>query len=359
MNDQCVYIHPRRQILVGVYVDDLVICGKLIQDVEKVKQSLALHFPIKDLGLIDTIIGWKITRDRLTRSLKISQAHYINDTVESFGLDKVKTYTSPLDGYSGILPAGQDEQLADDSAYLSAIGSLGYASNSTRPDISFAVSQLASFNSSPVQRHWNSVCRVFRYLKGTENYCINYSFGPVSDEFSSALKLQLFSDSDYASDITSRRSVSGYILMVGGGPVSWQSKRQKSVATSTMEAEYVALFEASKHAVWVTRFLKDLHVSDQLIDDNGLRTFTDNQSALALARGTNSARTKHIDVAYHFTRECVTNGDIAVEYIPTNHMIADVLTKPLTRSKAEHLYRRIFGLDQTTTGIHLVGQEEC
>ncbi|KAI0998366.1 hypothetical protein K3495_g9829 [Podosphaera aphanis] len=219
MNDQCIYIHPRRQIVVGVYVDDLVIRGKLLGDVEEVKRRLTSYFPIKDLGEIDTVIGWKITRDRSTRSLNISQAHYIDDKIKSFGLGDAKSYSAPLDGYSGILPARLDESLADDTAHASAVGSLGYASNSTRPDISFTVSQLAGYNSSPVQRHWNSVCRVFRYLKGTNDYCIKYYFGPPSNDLSPELTTKLYSDSDYASDVTTPQSVSGYILMLGGGPI--------------------------------------------------------------------------------------------------------------------------------------------
>ncbi|KAI0993354.1 hypothetical protein K3495_g14830 [Podosphaera aphanis] len=183
-------------------------------------------------------------------------------SMKSDGLEDAKSYTSPLEGYKGVLPADEDEPLADESAYSSAIGSLGYAANGTRPDISFATSQLASHNSSPVQRHWNSVCRVLRYLKRTAGYFITFNYGPQSLNISPDKKAILFSDSDYASDVTTRRSVSGYILMLGGGPVCWQSRRQKSVATSTAEAEYVAIYEASKLAVWFNRFVKELRASE-------------------------------------------------------------------------------------------------
>ncbi|KAI1004976.1 hypothetical protein K3495_g3239 [Podosphaera aphanis] len=224
------------------------------------------------------------------------------DKVKSFGLENAKTYPSPLDGYDSILPAREGEQLADESAYSSAVGSLGYAANGTRPDISFAISQLASFNSSPVQRHWNGVCRVLRYLKGTNNFSITYNYGPLSKELDQGKRAMIFSDSDYASDITTRRSVSGFIVMLGDGPICWQSKRQKSVATSSAEAEYVALSEASKLVVWVKRFLVELNSNDLLSGEGGILTYTDNQSAMAIAKGTNSAKTKHIDVAYRHTR---------------------------------------------------------
>lgn len=177
-SDPCIYVHNENVIVIGVYVDDLVICGQEITEVNKIKGQLSSKFPIKDLGEIGTVIGWKITRDRSCRALTISQADYILSKIQSLGLENAKGVNSPLEGYNSILPAEEGEQEADESAYPSAIGGLGYASNSTRPDICFATSQLARFNSSPHMRHWNGVCRVHRYLKSTRNHCIMYKFGP-------------------------------------------------------------------------------------------------------------------------------------------------------------------------------------
>ncbi|KAI1007401.1 Retrovirus-related Pol polyprotein from transposon TNT 1-94 [Podosphaera aphanis] len=345
-SDQCIYIHSRMQLVIGVYVDDLVICGKILKRVVEVKRQLSSFFPIKDLGEIDVIIGWKITRERATRSLEISQARYISDKIRSFGLQDAKAYTSPLEGYDGILPGREDEPLANESAYASAIGSLGYASNGTRPDISFAVSQLGSYNARPVVRHWNSACRVFRYLKGTADYSISYSFGPISAEPTQEVRATVYSDSDFASDVVTRRSVSGYVVMIGDGPVCWRSKRQKSVSTSSAEAKYVALSEAAKQATWVSRLLNELHVADKLVDNQGLLTFSDNQSALSIAGGTNSAKTKHIDIAYHYVRECVDNKVMNVKYIPTDRMLADILTKPLTHPKAKPICQKLFRTEE-------------
>ena len=114
------------------------------------------------------------------------------------------------------------------------------------------------------------------------------------------------------------------------------------VSTSTAEAEYVALFEASKQVVWVTGFLNELRIGSTLIDSTDILTFTDNQSALAIASGANTTKTKHIDVAYHFVRKCVKEGKINLKYIPTNQMLADILTKPLTYSKIKPLCEEIF-----------------
>ena len=335
-SDHCIYIHLKNQLVIGVYVDDLVICGRMTQQIVNIKKQLSMFFPIKDLGTIDIIIGWKIIRNRAIRSLTISQSHYLLEKVQSFGLINAKPYTSPLDGYSGILPARDNELFADESAYVSAIGSLGYASNGTRPDISYATSQLGRFNSAPTNRHWDTACRVLRYLHGTKDYGINYCFGPPSENLAQEFKTVFYSDSDFAGDVTTRRSVSGYILMLGNGPVCWQSRQQKSISTSTAEAEYVALFELSKHTIWVTKFLSELLVANELIGKNGMLAYTDNQSAIAIAKGTNSPKTKHIDIAYHFVRQCVKDKLIDLEYIPTNEMLADILTKPLSQSKTKH-----------------------
>ena len=345
-SDSCIYIHNDREIFIGVYVHDLVICGKIISDVVDLKRQLFSYFPVKDLGPINLVVGWKITRDRPTRTLNISQADYVINKVESLGLGDAKSKNSPLEGYSAILPAEDDEQKADDSAYPSAIGSLGYASNSTRPDICFATSQLARFNASPVVRHWNGVCRVYRYLKDTKDYCITYSFGPRASKLKNELMIKIFSDTDFASDVHTRRSVSGYIVMLGGGPICWQTKRQKSIATSTTEAEYFALFEASKQAIWVRRLLTELSIAEHLIDHDGLSILTDNQSALALVKGTNSTKAKHIDVAYHFSRECIQKGQTKINYVPTGDMLADILTKPLNHSKIYPICKKIFHLQK-------------
>ena len=159
--DHCVYIHSKYQLVIGVYVDDLVICGKRLDDVKRIKNKLSSTFPVKDLGEIENIIGWKILRKRSTRTVNISQSSYLLDKINSLGLSDAKTFSSPLDGYNGIIPQTEGEPLVDETAYASAVGSLGYASNGTRPDISFATSQLGAYNSSPVQRHWNSARRVF------------------------------------------------------------------------------------------------------------------------------------------------------------------------------------------------------
>lgn len=165
-----------------------------LEQVTKVKRQLSSAFPIKDLGHVDTIIGWKITRQRSKRPLSISQRLYLEEKVKSFLLEDAKPFSSPVDGYEGIMPGREEESLADESAYASAVGSLGYASCSTRPDIAFDVSKLRSFNSSPVLGHWKSVCRVLRYLEGFTDCSITYNFDPNPEKITEEQKAVLYSD---------------------------------------------------------------------------------------------------------------------------------------------------------------------
>ena len=125
-------------------------------------------------------------------------------------------------------------------------------------------------------------------------------------------------------------------------PFLGSPEKKKSVSTSTAEAEYVVLSEASKQSIWVSRMLKELHVADQFLYKGGMLIYTDNQSAMAIAKGTNSSKTKHIDVAYHFVCEKVNSGEVSISYIPTGKMIADILTKPLLAPKARPLCAEIF-----------------
>lgn len=340
-SDHCIYINHQRQFFLGVYVDDMILCAKYLTDVDYVKNKLMGTFDVKDLGEVDTVIGWKITRDRTNRKLCISQRHYILDKIRSFGLCDSKPIKTPCDGYDGISSPKENEELADDSAYASLVGSLGYASNGTRPDISFITSQLGTYNASPALRHYKSACRVLKYLKSTINLSISFSFGPSLDVITPDMMIKMYSDSDFASDTSTRKSVSGYILMIGGGPVCWQSRKQKSVSTSTTEAEYVALSETCKQAVWTSRLLNEFGVGKELIGLSGMQIFTDSQSALALSKGTNSSKTKHIDVAHHYVRDCVENKGVKIDYISTEQMLADVLTKPLPPQKLQKLLAKM------------------
>lgn len=181
--------------------------------------------------------------------------------------------------------------------------------------------------SDPSQRHWSGIKRILRYLKGTLGYGLKYT----SDGGES---LTGFADADWAGDLDTRCSTSGYLFQIGNAPVSWSSKRQKTVARSSAEAEYVSLSMAAQEAVWLRCLLSDL---GQCVPAPTI-IYEDNNGAIELSKNAkNHNRTKHIDIAFHFTRERVQAGELEILYCPTGDMVADMMTKGLGRVQFQKL----------------------
>ena len=197
-----------------------------------------------------------------------------------------------------------------------------FAACVTRPDIMCAVGQLSQFLNKPTSKHLLAAKRILCYLKGTLNLGIHYGHP--------ATPLVGFSDADWAGNLDTWRSTTGYVVMLNNRAVAWRSQRQPTVALSTMEAEYMALTEATKELLWMRRFLKELgHESN-----NPTNLFTDNQSALALSKNPVShARVKHIDIHHHFICDAIQDNVVWVQHIPIEDMIADSLTKALGHEK--------------------------
>ena len=163
-------------------------------------------------------------------------------------------------------------------------------------------------------------------MKGTVNFALKYDKSDTG-------ALIGFSDADWAGDQDDRRSTTGNVFLLSGGAVSWLSKKQATVALSTAEAEYIALSQAAQEGIWLKRLLSDLGVEAM-----STLILEDNQGAIAIAKNpVNHSRTKHIDIRYHYIRECVQNGQIELQYCPTNDMKADIFTKPLPKQKFEYL----------------------
>lgn len=203
--------------------------------------------------------------------------------------------------------------------YQQAVGSLLFASQVSRPDINFAVNNVSRFCSNPGHAHWSAVKRILRYLKGTMSLKLVYS--KCSDS-----NVTGYCDADWGSEIDDRKSTTGYVFMHQGGAVTWNSKKQPTVALSTMEAEYMALCSATQEAIWLKQLDNELF-SDA---EKGTIIYSDNQSAIYLA-STHSyhARAKHIDIKHHFVREKVEDGSVILKHVPSSQMIADSLTKPV------------------------------
>jgi hypothetical protein len=202
-----------------------------------------------------------------------------------------------------------------------------YASIITRPDISFAVGQVSRHFNNPCLRDWKAVKRILRYLKGTKKLGLRYRRILIPD-------LCIYSDADFAGDVSTRRSTTGYISMWNGGVITWASQLQRCVARSTTEAEYIAASNATQEISWLHSILTELGVEYS----KPTILHIDNQSAIKLICSQDfHKRTKHIDVRYHYIREHYINGDICPSYICSNQQIADMFTKSLPKKPFETL----------------------
>jgi hypothetical protein len=331
--DQAVFYRRNKEtralIIVPIHVDDCSIVASSQPLIDRFKIEIKKHVEITDLGALHWILGIEVQRVREERKLLLSQRSYIDSILRRYGLDDLKPISTPMDP-NVRLTSAQSPTTTDDIAkmrdvpYHEAIGSLMYASLGTRPDISFAVQTLSRFAINPGSAHWEAVKRVFRYLKGTRDLWLSYGGG--------GKEMEGYADAD-GSMMEDRKAISGYAFIINGGAVSWSTKKQEIISLSTTESEYVAATYAAKEALWLRSLISQLFGTTL----PATTLFSDNQSAIALTKEHQyHARTKHIDVRYHFIRWIVEEGKIRLIYCPTDEMVADTLTKALPSAKVKH-----------------------
>nr|XP_043611638.1 secreted RxLR effector protein 161-like [Erigeron canadensis] len=226
--------------------------------------------------------------------------------------------------------AHEGQDLEDATMYRQLVGSLIYLTL-TRPDISFAVGVMSRYMQNPKKSHLEAVRRILIYVKSTLGYCIMFKKG-------GDCRLVGYCDADYAGDHDTRRSTAGYVFLLASGAISWCSKRQPTVSLSTTEAEYRAAAMAAQEITWIMLLLKELHQTTEY----GVPLYCDNLSAIRLAENPIfHARTKHVEVHYHFIREKVPQEEIKLEHVGTGSQVADLFTKSLDgvklKSFSEHL----------------------
>ncbi|KAH9656751.1 hypothetical protein KPL70_022797 [Citrus sinensis] len=326
--DECVYhkFSGSKHIFLVLYVDDILLATNDIGILHDTKSFLSKHFEMKDLGDVSFVLGIEIHRDRSRGILGLSQRNYIDKVLKKFGMQNSKpsdTLVAKGDKFSlSQCPKTNLEiQEMEKIHYSSAIVSLMYAQVCTRPDIAFIVGMLGRYLSNPGMDHWKTAKRVMRYLQRTKEYMLTYR---RSDQ----LEIIGYSDSDFAGCQDSRRSTSGYIYMLAGGAISWRSAKQTLVASSTMAAEFVACYEASNQGIWLRNFVTGLRILEGV--EKPLKIFCDNKSSvLYFNNNRSSTKSKHIDIKFLVVKERVQSGQISIEHIGTNSMIADPLTKGL------------------------------
>ena len=320
--DPCIYMlnSGGEIVVIAVYVDDIIIAGKTEEIVQQYIKKIAEKFDVTDMGTLHHFLGMKITYAD-SGDIWIGQPTYVRDVLKKFGMDDSKPVATPVESGNKLVKATDDDELVDTELYQSAVGSLLYLSTKTRPDIAYAVGNVARFSSKPSKVHWISVKRIMRYLNGTLDYGLMYHCtGDIAG----------YSDADWAGDHDDRKSTSGFVFMMSGAVISWNSKKQTCVALSTAEAEYIALAKAAQESIWLQRLLGDM--GECLITP--MTIFEDNQSTIAMTKNPQfHGRAKHIDIKFHFIREQVTAKTVELKYCRSSDMIADMMTKGLCKGQ--------------------------
>jgi hypothetical protein len=306
-------------LLFLVYVDDILLTGSSLHAVNHLIKLLSADFPIKDLDDLTYFLGVEVSRT--PAGLHLSQQRYILDLLQRTNMATAKPVTTPMSA-SSSLSKFDGVSLTDPTLYRSTVGALQYLAL-TRPDIAFSVNKCAQFMHAPRDTHWTAVKRILRYLKFSISHGLLIRPCP-------SFRLAAFSDADWAGCPDDRKSTSGYCTFLGPNLLSWTSKKQPTVSRSSTEAEYKALANASAELQWIQYLLHELGVylsSPPIL-------FCDNIGATNLSSNlVLHARTKHIEIDYHFVRERVALQTLTVKFLSSKDQLADILTKPLVSSR--------------------------
>lgn len=327
-NDPCLYVKfiEEEVVYIIVHVDDFLIASRKIQTIDETAQFLMQKFSLVDLGILRCYLGIEVRKND-EGIYCIRQSQYIDSILSRFALQDAKISSIPLD--TGFFKnRDTSSPMSENEKYQQLIGALLYLAVNTRPDISASVTILSQFNKKPMSADWTEAKRIARYLKGTRDYEL------ILGKRGAEPILIGYADADWAENKVDRKSNSGYVFMFMNATISWACRKQTCVAISSTEAEYIALGEASQECIWIRRLLEDFLIKKQ----KTTVMFEDNQSCLKLVNTRKfSNRTKHIDTKFHFVRDLKQKGLIDYKYCPTDRMLADMLTKPLSKLKLRFL----------------------
>jgi len=343
-SDPCVYVNKDTGVIIAMWVDDLIIFGKDMASIQDLKMVLNKEYEMKDLGELKYFLGIQVHCSKEQKLIHIGQSGYIGTLLERYDMQDSNPTRIPLSQGAKLTKAVISDTLTDSSEYQSIVGSQMYAMLATRPDLAHSIQQISQHNQKPTISHLKAARQGLRYLNGTRETGITYH----GDQ---GLKLEAWSDASWGAE-EGRESVSGFVFTLAGGAVSWSSKKQSSVALSSTESEYMALLHALKEQIWIKRLLSEMGYN---IDNQNV-LYTDSQSAIALAQNPeHHARTKHIDIQYHFVRNCVEDGSLKLEYCSTENMVADGLTKALAPERHWKLIRMMGMEEWNGKGVEMDG----
>ncbi len=333
-----------------VYVDDTIILGP---DEKEMKENIKLlkgKFKLGEEGDLCDYLGIKITR-KSDGNIALTQPQLITSILQDLNLQASSAKGRTTPALSSVLLNEDHEGAPFDESfhYRSIIGKLNYLEKSTRPELAYAVHQCARFCTEPKRSHAEAVKRIGRYLLANKERGIVLQ--PQQETFDcwvDASHAGKWSKMNAASDPTTAKSRTGYVIMFAGCPLIWASKLQTEIALSSTEAEYIALSTATREIIPLMDFLKEaigkgipVDVHDAAIH---CKIFEDNSGAIEMAKVPKMRpRTKHLNIKYHFFRQHVQSGLLSVHAVKTEDQIADIFTKPLNEQVFQTQRRSIIG----------------
>jgi transposase InsO family protein len=331
-DDECLFLYASggEKMFLLVHVDDILAATSSLKILKEFMNRVGQQVEVKDLGEVQNYLGINMQRNE-EGFFEISQTDYIQKMLEVTEMTDAKVSRIPMTaGYHKL----EGIPLESNDSYRKLIGMLLYLSINSRPDIAAAVSILCQKVSAPTDVDLTEAKRILRYLKGTMDWKLTLGKKQAPDQ------LIAFTDSDWAEDRVDRKSNTGYLCCLSGALLAWKSKKQTIVATSSAEAEYIALSTAAKELLWIKRVAKSFGMNQQ----NPIKVFSDSTSAIAMVvNPKSSSKSKHIDTKFHHVKDLVAKKIISLEYVPTQQNVADILTKPLGKSKVKQ-FRASLGL---------------
>ncbi|GKA66765.1 ribonuclease H-like domain, reverse transcriptase, RNA-dependent DNA polymerase [Tanacetum coccineum] len=317
--EQAIYTKTLKDstLLIGVYVDDLIITGTPKKEIDKFKAQMEEKFEMSDLGLLAYYLGIEVTQT--SGDISIKQSAYASKILKEAGMIDCNETLIPMDPGTRLTKITEGT-MVNATEYRSLIGCLRYLLH-TRPDLSYSVGLLSRFMQEPREQHMKAIKQVLRYVKGTKDYGITYMHNEGN-------KIHGYSDSSYGVNTQEGKGTTGIIFYYGKSPISWSTQKQATVALSSCESEFIAATAAATQALWLKRLLSKLTHSQE----EKVTIQVDNKSAIALMKNpVFHGRSKHIDTKYHFIRECVKRGDIQVKFVSGEYQKAYILTKALPK----------------------------
>ncbi|KAJ9547168.1 hypothetical protein OSB04_019711 [Centaurea solstitialis] len=313
-------------VVIQVYVDDIIFGSTSKELCKKFETIMTQEFKMSMMGEINFFLGLQVKQ--FSDGIFINQSKYIFDLLKKYDMSTCNSIGTPMATGNKIGPDHEGKDV-DLRTYRGMVGSLMYLTAS-RPDIMFATCVCARYQAKPKESHLAAVKRIFRYLKGTPYYGLWYPKGL-------GFELQAYSDADYGGCNMDRKSTSGHIQLLGNKLVSWASKKQQCVSTSTAESEYVAAASCCSQVLWMQTQLRDYGFVYKKIP-----IYCDSKSAIAIsANPVQHSKTKHIDIRYHFLKDNVEKENIELYLVNTEYQLADLFTKALDEKRFKFLISRL------------------